>query len=85
MSVQAGQPLTINVLQGNNLQDRDDYTTDTSDPYLKITAYDANGDSQQKKTDTKWNTLNPIWNQNIDFGVGTWRRFSVRVWDNDRT
>ena len=77
--------LTINVLQGNNLQDRDDYTTDTSDPYLKITAYDANGDSQQKKTDTKWNTLNPIWNQNIDFGVYTWRRFSVRVWDNDRS
>jgi hypothetical protein len=39
-----------------------------------------NGDSDPY---TDWNDEYPDWEERIDFGVDTWRKFKVSVWDED--
>ncbi|CAI8053110.1 Zinc metalloproteinase nas-4 [Geodia barretti] len=74
--------LVIMVRNGKNLPDEDWHSN--SDPYLRIVAHDQYGKSLPMKTKTDWNDENPEWDQSIDFGVGTWTRFTVRVWDKDK-
>ena len=69
------------VRNGKNLPDED--WPGKSDPYLRIVAHDQYGNSLPMTTKTDWNDEDPEWDQSIDFGVGTWTRFTVRVWDKD--
>ena len=75
--------LTIYARYGDNLPDRDSWPAGDSDPYLRITAYDHSRNSRQYTTNTDRGDESPEWYQRIDFGVDTWRRFTVSVWDSD--
>ena len=75
--------LRINLFNGRNLANEDFPYSAASDPYVKVTAYDVDGDAYEIKSSRKSNTLNPNWNENIDFGIGSWTKFTVSVWDHD--
>ena len=75
--------LRINLFNGRNLPNEDFPYSAASDPYVKVTAYDVDGDAYEIKSSRKSNTLNPNWNENIDFGIGSWTTFTVSVWDHD--
>ena len=75
--------LRINLFNGRNLPNEDFPYSAASDPYVKVTAYDVDGDAYEIKSSRKSNTLNPNWNENIDFGIGSWTKFTVSVWDHD--
>ena len=53
------------------------------DPYVEVTAIDYNGMSQAMQTTTIDNTRNPIWNEDLNFGVNCWLRFEIRLYDED--
>ena len=53
------------------------------DPYVQVTATDCNGMSQAIQTTTKDDTRNPIWNEDLNFGVNCWLRFVIRLYDED--
>ena len=75
--------LHIYARYGRNLPDKDSWPAGDSDPYLKVVAYDINGNSRTKKTSTDQGDENPEWNETLDFGVGMWTKFEVSVWDAD--
>ena len=74
--------LRVYARNGRDLQDRDGWGNN-SDPYMEIIAYDGASRSTRRTTSTKQGTQNPNWYQTLDFGTGSWKRFSIRVWDND--
>jgi hypothetical protein len=72
--------LSIDAQYGRDLPDRDNLLID---PYLKVKAYDINGVSHEKRTETVREDDNPNWFQTLGFGVGMWTKFEVSVWDDD--
>lgn len=74
--------LWIFARNAHGLQDKDGWLNN-SDPYMEVIAYDGASRSTRRTTSTKQGTQNPTWNQWLDFGTGSWRTFSIRVWDND--
>ena len=54
-----------------------------SDPYVYVDAYNVNGDQTSLSTRVEKDTLNPAWNQWLDFGVDRWSRLSVTVWEDN--
>ena len=75
--------LSIYARYGRDLPDKNGCGAGDSDPYLKVVAYDINGNSRTKKTSTDQGDEDPEWNETLDFGVGMWTKFEVSVWDND--
>ena len=75
--------LRIYARYGRNLPDEDGFLAGDSDPYLKVVAYDINGNSRTKKTSKDQGDEDPEWYETLDFGVGMWTRFEVSVWDAD--
>jgi len=67
---------------GTGLPDEDPWFND-SDPYLEVIAYDHLGNSVRKRTDDDSGDQSPEWNEWLNFGSRAWRRFSVKVWDED--
>ena len=74
--------LRIYARYGRNLPDEDPWWND-SDPYLEVIAYDANGNSLRKRSSYKGGDQSPDWNEWLHFGTRAWKRFKVRVYDDD--
>ena len=76
--------LTVVISLATNLPDKDcNYTNDTSDPFVVVTAKECNGDKSVEMTSVIWNEENPIWNEVLDFGCGKWKSFTIKVYDED--
>ena len=54
-----------------------------SDVYFEVEATDSRGRKRWQRTKAIWNSLNPIWNQAIEFESRDWRSFRVVLWDDD--
>ena len=54
-----------------------------SDSYMEIIAIDASGNSVRKRTQYLNNDHDPDWNEWLNFGNGQWKKFKVRVYDED--
>ena len=65
-----------------NLQDKDGWLNN-SDPYMEIIAEDADGNTVRKRTRSIGGNVNPDWNQWLDFGNRAWKKYRVRVFDDD--
>lgn len=76
--------LHIFARRGNNLKNRDRAErTSVSDPFLEVTAFDHNGGSKTLYTQVVQDSLDPVWNERLEFGDNVWSWFTVRVWDED--
>ena len=80
--------LKILVIDGNRLPDKDSTfilpKNRGSDAYVRVKAHSLDGKSITKRTETRWNTKRPRWNQMLDFGTGTWKNFNIQVFDKDK-
>ena len=56
----------------------------TADPYLLIKAYGDNGRHLVRKTHLVRNTLDPVWNETIEFGSQVWNWFTIQLLDDNR-
>ena len=65
-----------------NLQDRDGWLN-YSDPYMEIIAEDADGNTVKKRTRYIQGNANPDWNQWLYFGNRAWKKYKVRIYDDD--
>ena len=74
--------LRVYARYGRNLPDEDPWWND-SDPYMEVIAYDANGNSLRKRSSYKGGDQSPDWNEWLHFGTRAWKRFKVRVYDDD--
>ena len=77
--------LRIFARNAKNLLDEDSSSRSESDVYLEVQAYDHHGGITERYTTTVYNDLNPVWNEQLDFGVNDWSWFTVQVWDEDST
>ena len=68
---------------GINLQDRDGWFAGRSDPYVRVIAYSNFGYSKRLQTRHDQGDQSPEWNQWLDFGIDSWTRFTVQVFDRD--
>ena len=75
--------LRIYARYGSGLPDRDGWFAGDSDPYVRVIAYNHNGYSVSLRTHTDRGDESPEWYQWLDFGVNTWRSFTVQVFDDD--
>lgn len=75
--------LSIEVLKGVNLPDRDGFGRGSSDPYVRVIAVSSTGKRVERRTSVKGGTHNPVWNQMLSFGYGPWDRIEVTVFDDD--
>ena len=75
--------LRVYVRYGRNLPDRDGWFAGDSDPYVRVIAYDHSGNYRNLRTADDHGNENPQWNQWLEFGVDTWTRFTVQVFDED--
>lgn len=75
--------LRIYARYGSGLPDRDGWLAGDSDPYVRVIAYGHNGNSKSLRTADDRGDESPEWNQWLDFGVDSWTRFTVQVYDED--
>ena len=68
---------------GRNLPDKDGFLKGKSDPYVRFTARDSDGNNVVRSTRRIKGNHNPVWNQRITFPVDTWRSLQVQVFDSD--
>lgn len=54
-----------------------------SDPYTLVEAYTHDGNSKSLTTRIELNTLDPQWNEWLNFGEDSWSRLSVTIYDDD--
>ena len=65
------------------LPDRDGWFNGDSDPYVRVIAYNSSGSPRSLRTGDDAGNESPEWNQWLDFGVDSWSRFTVQVYDED--
>ena len=53
------------------------------DPYVVVTAHDKEGNRKTKSTRILNGTTSPRWNQDLEFGKGTWDYFTIQAFDED--
>ena len=75
--------LQVHVQDGWNIPHSIDSSNDNSDPYIKITCMDLEGDITEKETSVKWNERNPNWDEWLDMGAGDFQYYRIRVWEYD--
>ena len=75
--------LHIFARRGQHLRDRDGMRARLSDPYLEVTAFNHHGGRKTLYTRVIQNSLNPVWNEWMDFGENEWSWFTVQVWEED--
>ena len=77
------ETLRIFARYGSGLPDRDGWFAGKSDPYVQVIAYDHAGNSRSRRTSHVQGDHSPVWEQWLDFGIDTWTRFTVQVFDAD--
>ncbi len=75
--------LKVYVRYARNLIDTDPLFNDP-DPYVRITAVDANGRQVVRSSSKKDGTTNPTWNEWVEFSGKEWQFFRIRIWDDDK-
>ena len=75
--------LRIYARYGSGLPDRDGWLGGNSDPYVRVIAYDHEGNYKSLRTSVDYGDHSPEWYQWLDFGTDTWKRFTVQVFDED--
>ena len=75
--------LRIYARYGSGLPDRDGWLAGDSDPYVRVIAYSSSGSTRSLRTGDDRGDQSPEWNQWLDFGVDSWSRFTVQVYDED--
>ena len=71
--------------KASNLVDKDPAAASKSDPYLEVQAYSHHGKIVTNHTSVVNDNLNPVWNEELDFGVNEWAWFTVQAHDEDTT
>ena len=77
--------LAVTAFWGDNLIDKDPDQLSLSDSFLEIHAYDHHGSVTTKYTSVINNDLNPYWDEQFNFGVNSWVKFTVQALDEDST
>ena len=75
--------LLIYARSGTGLQDRDGFLAGDSDPYMQVFAEDHNGNTLLLRTHDDRGDQSPEWYVNLNFGTRMWKKFTVRVYDED--
>ena len=77
--------LRIIAHNATNLRDTDWWGSveNLSDAFLEIQAYDHHGNITRKNSRIIRDSLNPVWDEEIDFGVSDWAYFTIQAWDNN--
>ena len=65
-----------------DLRSSDGWWSD-SDSYMEIKAENADGITFTKRTEYLNNDRYPDWNEWLNFGIGAWKKYKVRVYDDD--
>ena len=50
---------------------------------MEVIAYDYLGNSLHKRTNEDSGDESPEWNESLIFGCHAWKKFTVKVWDED--
>ena len=74
--------LVFFVQKGYSLPDKDGWFNN-SDPYVEFIVFRHDGTHVRKTSSAKKSTQWPEWGESIYFISDTWRRFKIRVWDED--
>lgn len=77
--------LHIQARRGYNLPDEDGWWHwwDSSDPYMRVIAIDADGNEVTRRSEYVWGNQSPVWNEGLEFGSRMWKSFKVQVFDSD--
>ena len=75
--------LRVYIRYGSGLTNKDYNFEGTSDPYAQVEAYNHKGNWKRLKTRIESNTLDPQWNEWLNFGEDSWSRVSVTIYDSD--
>ena len=73
--------LSIHAIDAKNLINKE--SSGKSDPYLVVLAYDHSGNISTQRTHYVHNDNEPLWNEDLDFGVSEWGWFTIQAWDRD--
>ena len=79
----ANKTLLVTAKNGVNLPNTDIPAYRVSDPYIRFTATNHDGSTTTKTTSTERDTIDPNWDDKIDFGINTWKSLTVQVFDSD--
>ena len=71
-------------MSAKNLIDPQD-STHSIDPYLVVLAFDHKGGVTERRTDIFNNTLNPVWNESLEFGENEWAWFTLQAFDHNNS
>ena len=75
-------PLKVLIKSASDLPDTDGWFN-LPDPYVGVYAYRSDGTSLKKSTDDISGNLDPVFNEELVFGPGTWSYFLMKVFDVD--
>jgi hypothetical protein len=72
--------LRVTVIKAYNMPDNDGLGK--ADPYAKVRAHKYNyANVHEQRTKSIGGNLNPVWNEELDFGEGPWMDFNIQIWD----
>ena len=74
--------LHVFIRHGHGLSNQD-YYGHVSDPYVIVETYNHKGNYKSLQTQTEYDTLDPKWNEWLNFGEDSWSRLFVTIFDND--
>ncbi len=74
--------LQVYIRHARHLKDTDPWLNDP-DPYVRVQARRSSGNVVTQSTRYIGGTINPTWNQWLNFGCQRWRNFEMQVWDED--
>ena len=71
--------LVIYAQRGHNLFDQFEEDDSNLDLYIKVTAYDRDGNSLTRTTEHVQGNVSPVWNERLNFGTSTWTQFIIQA------
>ena len=74
--------LKVHVVRAHYLPDTDPAWNDP-DPYVKVVAYKSDGTPVTMNTKIVNGETEPVFNQDLKFGQGTWTKLTIQAWDAD--
>ena len=74
--------LVVTAIMAQGLMGKED-VWDQTNPYMEVIALTYYGYATAKATHFVSNSLNPKWDEELDFGYGHWAKIIVGVYDHD--